>query len=375
MNEAAAPTGSEFDRIFPQPTIRLDHPRLDAFHLLQRDARLAAEAVGTVVTTGHRFADHTLTIHAVGEAVADVFGPALAHNRIDPDPDADLTITAFSGDTSGIELNGIARAALDQSHTMRPDRRHEVVALRSDELFAAFRWPVLSLFERATHRGLWYVDRLDLLRVWDVAAPGRELLNWWLNGFGAQLVHAAAVGVEDAAVLVTGRGGSGKSTLALSCIGSELRYLGDDYCAVRLEPDPTVMTLYNSGKMVGQEDIDRLPHLERWIVNPDELGDMKQMVFAHQIDPTTVLNSAPLRAIVLPTIVAEGAPEVSEISRNEALRALAPTSMLQLPGTGSGDLRAMADLVRRLPCFQLTVGPDLDANRAALAAFVDTLPR
>ena len=49
------------------------------------------------------------------------------------------------------------------------------------------------------------------------------------------------------------------------------------------------------------------------------------------------------------------------------LRALGPTTLLQLPGAGTDALRAMGDLVRSVPCFALRLGPDADAIPGAVA--------
>ncbi|MFK7919471.1 MAG: hypothetical protein AB8G14_15450 [Ilumatobacter sp.] len=331
-----------------------------------------------MTTRSHEFGGQHVTIHAIGNDVAEVFGPALAHNEVPVVHEPGLTITCFAGDTSGVDVNLYARAAITQTQGWWLNSRYEVVGLQSDALAAVFQWPLLSLYDPVANEAIWYVDSLEQLQTWDRAAPARSILNWWLSSNDRHLVHAAAVGNVDGAVLLTGRGGSGESTMALSCIGSELRYVGDDYCAVSMGggdagSPSNVLSLYNSGKMVGADDIARLPHLEEWIVNPEELGEMKQLVFAHQIDPGAVLNEAPLRAIVLPTIQPELPPTLTEVSANEALRALAPTSLFQLPGTGRSSLRAMADLARSLPCCRLTVGPDLDANRALVAALLTDL--
>ena len=60
---------------------------------------------------------------------------------------------------------------------------------------------------------------------------------------GYQLVHAAAVGSEAGAVLISGKGGLGKSTTALSCLGKGLTYVGDSHVVVQLDPFPRVHSL------------------------------------------------------------------------------------------------------------------------------------
>ena len=41
-----------------------------------------------------------------------------------------------------------------------------------------------------------------------------------------------------------------------------------------------------------------------------------------------------------------------------ALAALGPTTLLQRPGSAAGALRAMGELVRSVPCYELRLGAD-----------------
>jgi hypothetical protein len=61
-----------------------------------------------------------------------------------------------------------------------------------------------------------------------LVAPFRTTLNWLARSTGATVIHAAAVSVAGAGVLIAGPSGSGKSTaaLALACSGNGI--LGDD---------------------------------------------------------------------------------------------------------------------------------------------------
>ena len=70
-----------------------------------------------------------------------------------------------------------------------------------------------------------------------------------MEASGRQLVHAAAVGTDEGALLITGRGGVGKSTTALACLEAGMQFLGDDYVVVGLDPEPQVYRLYGSAKL------------------------------------------------------------------------------------------------------------------------------
>jgi len=78
------------------------------------------------------------------------------------------------------------------------------------------------------------------------------------------------------------------------------------------------------------------------------IGDL----FPQQIAPTF-----PLRAVIVPSVVG-GTSRLRRISGGAALRALAPTTLFQLPGSGAEAFAHVADVVRRLPAWSLELGDD-----------------
>ena len=56
------------------------------------------------------------------------------------------------------------------------------------------------------------------------------------------------------------------------------------------------------------------------------------------------------------------------------MRALAPTSMFQLPGAAGDALKRMAWLARTLPSYTLECCPDLAANTEVLEEFAGSHP-
>ena len=70
----------------------------------------------------------------------------------------------------------------------------------------------------------------------------------------------------------------------------------------------------------------------------------------------------PLTAIVLPS-VGTGEPELTRVSGAEALRALAPSTIFQLPPTAI-PLAPLGGLVRSVPSYRLRLGADPGAAAA-----------
>jgi hypothetical protein len=62
----------------------------------------------------------------------------------------------------------------------------------------------------------------------------------------------------------------------------------------------------------------------------------------------------------------KGKTKVERISAVEGLKALAPSTIFQLPHAGRGALDLLARLARQLPCFRLDLGPDVEEIPAVM---------
>ena len=231
--------------------------------------------------------------------------------------------------------------------------------------------------EERTLQAFDFRRRLALLRApdvaelatWEQGAPFRRILHWWSAGLGLQLVHSAAVGTEVGGALLIGRGGSGKSTMALACVGSSLGYAADDYCILEFGVCPCVHSIYSSGK-ADAASIAMLPRLaEAFHSSPiDQQG--KAVIFITQHASHTILRSFPLRAIVAPKIVSGSTCNAEVLPPGEALRALAPSTLFQLPGDRTQSFARMSALIRNIPCWRLNIGDDPSAAEPLLEAII-----
>ncbi|HSJ02907.1 MAG: serine kinase [Verrucomicrobium sp.] len=190
------------------------------------------------------------------------------------------------------------------------------------------------------------------------ASPLLSPLHWWASSVGLNILHAGCVGTEEGAALLAGPGGSGKSTTALLSALEGLDYLSDDYSLVKLEPAPVAYCLYSSGKL-HRNHLQRFPELASRSLDPGPDRHEKPVIFMHEHFPGQVATSRPLRAVLAPRVTGQPDTRLVPMPAAEALRALAPSTLFQLPLEGSGNLRPMASLVRALPCYRLDLGTDL----------------
>lgn len=239
-----------------------------------------------------------------------------------------------------------------------------------DGVQAMGRWRTLSVLDRNDGQAWFWSPAVTAMASWDWAAPLRGILHWWLGQHAVLQVHGGAVGTTEGGVLVVGRGGSGKSTTALSCLAAGLRYAGDDFVAITTRPEPTVHSLYCSGKL-DAEHLERFPRLQHAVANPVRRPGEKAIVYVDRAFPGSPVQGFPLRAVLIPRVVA-GEPEsrLSPVPSSAALAALAPSTIFQLYPPQATALAEMAALVRSVPCFSLELGSDIDRIPEAIVSLL-----
>jgi hypothetical protein len=205
---------------------------------------------------------------------------------------------------------------------------------------------------------LFWIRNTMLLPYYETGAPLRDIFSWLARQHELQYAHAAAVGTDDGAVLLIGKGGSGKSTSALTCLQhSGFHYFGDDYVLIKHTPHPYVYSLYNSAKL-NADHAENFPHLLKYASNLDKLDTEKALIFIKDIFPEKIYHQMPIKAIVLPHVTGLQNSSYTSTSAAHALRALAPSSMFQLPGSSQNTFQYFSQLVRKVPAYILHAGTD-----------------
>lgn len=207
---------------------------------------------------------------------------------------------------------------------------------------------------------------------YEEGSPMRALLHAWLRSRGCQFVHAAAMGTPKGGLLLAGKGGSGKSTTALACLGSGLQYAADDYCLATMAGQ--VHSLFNTVKLVGERDLQRFPALRHLVANQERPQGDKAMIFLEEHHPDQIISHFPLRAILTPRITGQPETWIEPAKASDAVMALAPTTLAQLPASGDLDMRQMAQLARLVPTFRLNLGTEIQRIPGILEQFLETLP-
>lgn len=223
----------------------------------------------------------------------------------------------------------------------------------------------LSAFDPGARDAAVWCKDASRLPYWVRATPFRIPLSWIAHTFGGEMIHGAGVVVHDRAVLLLGPGGAGKSTLALAAAQHGFSLLGDDFLMVcglqaqaiyrRVKAHDDTMERLSTGPSIGQ------------VLNAAALAEKRIL----DLDESLLyVEPVPIGALVIPHIGASA--KASRISPPELLRRVVAPSMQGLLGGSGMTLKVLADLARRVPAYELVVGPDIRDNVQALAAIADT---
>jgi len=299
-----------------------------------------------------RFGDRGVRLRFAGPALVDRLLPALAP-RIDARPAAhEVTAGLWEERASPIPSRDVPWRDTDVGPRglVRAPAGANVMAVHETGSGA------ITLIDRRARSLLYRVPDAARLPWWERAAPLRPALFWALTGEGRHLVHAGAVGDgERGGALVAGAGGSGKTTVALAALEAGLRYVSDDYVLLHSQPELVAWNLYGTAKL-DRGHLARFPTLaEEARVSPAPEADEKAVLDVAASRPGAVAEALPIRAVIVPRIEG-GRTRLDRVHRSKALLALAPSTAFQIPFDDGAVVRSLATVVRRVPCFALSVG-------------------
>ncbi len=339
-----------------------------AFHAAMRERALEALDRSGGRTRVLLLAGRRIRLSFAGDALESRLIPALSH-LASPDPEgpggADLDVLVFDSASTRIQAPPPPwapeqmgpRGVIDGFNTPRFRTVYQPGA------------DVLFLYDAESVQGVYWTPDAERVPFWETSFPFRTLLQWWAEGCGLQLAHAAAVGLDHGGVLITGPGGSGKTTSALACLGSRLRYAGDDFVLLETSP-PRVHCLYNTAKLTRETEA-WFPHLAAMAVNRHRPAEEKAMLLLAQSMPHALIGHFPLRYLLVARVTGKRETRITRCGGGEALRALAPTTLFQLPLSGKAAMDGLAELVRRVPAFRLEAGTDLAGIPRAIAGLLE----
>jgi hypothetical protein len=326
------------------------------------DVARAAEADGPALTLTLRPAGVPVRVHLAGEELIDRLAPGLLEGLVEAGDGPAIELWAFDG-------VGTGRSAPPPPWGPRDYlQREEIAGWTRPPRLASYStdYATLSVADTDAGLGIQWLRDATAMAPWEGGAPLRSILRWTLARHGVQLIHAAAVGTEAGGVLLLGAGGAGKSTSALACLQAGMALVSDDYTLVRPGAVPTAHPAFAIAK-AGSASLALLG------------GGLDARAAGARLDwrgkrrlriADVVCDALALRAVVLPRVAQRTGAAVPCDGR-EALRTVAVSTLLQLPGDGATTLAVLRELLATLPVYTLEVGPDVEAIPEAIGALIE----
>ncbi len=358
---------------------------------------LAAAAAGGVVAEDLELAGLRVRLNCAGGTMREALLPPFEHLAaatpgppLSPQPppaSPQLSISIFDTASTGVE----APPPLWQQPAAAPGT-NPVARLRSERacVLAAAGSGAVTAAAPEAGEAIFHLPDAARIAASERAAPLREALQLLMAPRGRWMTHAGAVGREGNGVLLVGRGGSGKSTLALSCALAGMEIVADDY--VLLESEPRLAHAMQSTAKVTEDSASRLgldaESIDAAGFEPTLEGPAKALVDIRTLAPGRIRRSLEIVALVAPVVPAPSSPFAGHgatkgeldfgereplpepVSAARGLRAVAPSTIIQSGFQGASSFAALAELVRRVPSYELELCPDPAANARAVDRLV-----
>lgn len=221
----------------------------------------------------------------------------------------------------------------------------------------------VSIFVPESRQCVVWTRNYAALPYWFVATPLRLQLSWIADRLDREFLHAAAVRIDDRAVLFAGPSGAGKSTTALMLAQVGFPLIADDFLVAS---DDSVQGIYRRVK-VHDSHLDRIVRSDWSVLNADAPGQ-KRIV---EPGPSLVADPTPIGCITVPRIGTRC--QLQPMDPGDALSAIAPPSLSGLLGGNGASLRRIADLVSRFPCYELVLDDSVFRDPEVLNDIVEEL--
>lgn len=330
----------------------------------------ARDAAGNPCDKYYELGGYSVRLAFAGDGLVSSLAPALAHRETPPTRAPALTVCLWDSSVTGMAM------PVPESSESPPSWEGETWWCDGGRVRALYHAGLrtLSLLDAGRDRAIFWIPSAEAITCADRSKPLRTILHWWFGDRHKLLVHAAAVGGPQGGVLLTGRSGAGKTTAALACLEAGLGFAGDDYVLLSPGPAPHVESLYSTALLDPDHLARLLPRLLPLCRRDSTGSEEKALICLWDHLPEQIASDLPVKAVLVPRIVDRRETRVTELSAAGCFRALAPTTLMQLPGGGREAFSLLAQFVRQVPTFTLEMGRDLAAVPAAIDRLLEELP-
>lgn len=326
-----------------------------------------ARCLGDLHESFYTFAGQTARIRVVGRELAEhiyrPFSHLKTHESAAGSPELRIDLWDENITENGCRLGP----------THNGGRWNETTLQSSDGRIIGQQLPnMVSCLDREAKHIVGSIGWHDRIFIYERAKPLARLLLEWHADQDVPIIHTGLVARDSKGVLFAGKSGSGKSTTALACLCAGFDFLGEDYVGLQRRQDGSFVghSLYNS-VFAETHHLARFTDLNSCTIKGRFPYEKKSVVVLSQQFPERLRRAVPIRALALLRVGDAPKAKFRPASKGEALLALGPSSLLQIPNRtlGARGFARLAQLVDRVPCYSVEVGIDL----ASVAHCVDEL--
>jgi hypothetical protein len=315
-----------------------------------------------------RIAGYTLHVRVVGDEWARIVATAMGHLQVDADPThpPDITIDVWDVRATGVSVaKPSARDAAAPPILMKTS---------DDGLFIGEeRQHGVTWLDRRTNRIVGFVESASHLNLDERARPFHKMLAAWLEDRGIQFIHSGLIRHQERGILFVGNGGAGKSTSSIACLRAGMEYLGDDFIGLGVERGRFVGHGLYASCLLNVHHIKRFPDLQRLGHAPNYAHEEKCVLYLTEAFADCLQTRSGIDAIALPRVVDSELTTFRPATRAETLRAIAPTSVMQLPRPNRAAFDRLVELVQAVPSYWLELGRRIDLIPGAVRALAEHL--
>lgn len=319
----------------------------------ERAAALKPKAVNEYHLCIAGLAIHLRTVGA--HLAAEMTPPWTPFKSCRARPKPDLTIDIWDQNETGVAGSAAGR---DDDQT-----RYSVLSAHSgDRYIAEERKDRMIWLDREACHIVGFTGPADRLNIDERGRPFQRMLAIILNDKGIQPVHAGLVAWRGQGILITGMSGAGKSTSSIACLNAGFGYFGDDFIGLEPNSDGTFTGhgIYASC-LVTPDHLKRFPDFAPHQHAANRSHEDKSVIYLSELFPDQLELDVNIKAIVLPRVVGTGENTFRPASKGEALRALAPSSVIMfVAGPSARSIDKLAALIEAVPCYALELGSDVN---------------
>lgn len=331
--------------------------------------RLAAAAAfprNRLVRRDYRLARLKLTVWFTSESLAELCDRKLVQRDTEEAIATKAEIFAMDAEVDGWEVP----ASWPENAGFSSREFDRVLAQGGMRGFYHHDIPSWQFFDPLAGVGVQTLSNRLGIPPWEQGSPLRLFLHWAYAAAGMRLTHAATLGVNGRGALIAGASGSGKSGTTLAGLLNGLSSVGDDYVMVEQKSHIVAHSVFSVFKQ------DR-EGLRRAGLSADRIEDAmlnwhgKIEFDAARLAPEGFVDRMEICALLLPRITRASRTRIEEVSAKEAALMLAPSSVFQLPGDSATGFHFLADLVKRLPAYRVSLSDEPAEIADAIGSFLE----